>query len=281
MIFDFRLRPPYGEFSRLGIFQPEPCNAQPPLKYHARRTESAFATSMDLFFEEMRAAGIERGVIMPRATASAQETVSNVCVQALATAYPEIFVPFGGIDVSRGIAHALEELDTCVRMGFRGIAMEPGYFSPPRKADDAVLYPVYAHCEKLGLPVVLTLSLYQGPTIGYCQPASVQQVALDFPGLQIVVAHACYPWIPQIFSVAAVCRNVWLLPDLYLLNPMTPGNEMYENCLRWLDCERVLFGSAYPCYDMRQAVEDMERFNLTPAQREKLMYGNAAALLRL
>lgn len=281
MIFDFRLRPPYGEFSRLGIFRPVPCNAQPPLKYHSRRTESAFSTSMEAFFDEMREAGIGRGVVMPRATASAQENVSNECVHELAKAYPEIFVPFGGIDVSGGIARALEELDACVRMGFRGIAMEPGYFSPPRKADHATLYPVYAQCEKLGLPVVLTLSLYQGPTISYCEPATVQQVARDFPALQIVVAHACYPWIPQIFSVAAVCGNVWLLPDLYLLNPMTPGNEMYRNALRWLDCERVLFGSAYPCYDMRQAVEDMERFDLTPAQREKIMYGNAAALLRL
>ena len=41
-------------------------------------------------------------------------------------------------------------------------------------------------------------------------------VANDFPNLQIVVAHGCYPWIPMIFQVAITNKNVWLLPDIYI-----------------------------------------------------------------
>ena len=128
--------------------------------------------------------------------------------------------------------------------------------------------------------MVLTLSFFQG-TLEYSDPCTVQHVANDFPHLQIVVAHGCYPWIPMIFQVAITNRNVWLLPDIYMLNPTAPGNQMFGEAMQWLDGERILYGSAWPCYHLKQAVHDIERFRLSQEHKEKFFYKNAEKLLNI
>lgn len=280
MILDFRVRPPYGEFLNLAAFNP-PCNSKPPQMYHARRSESAHQKSMPLFLEEMREAGISRSVIMSRTLPDSGKSITNEGIREAAGAYPDLFTPFGGIDVSCGIANALAELEKCASYGFKGIVMEPGQFDPPLKVDAAQLYPIYARCEQLSLPVVLTMSFKQGPTLEYSNPAAVQNVASDFPLLQIVITHACYPWLPHIFSISLMHPNIWLIPDLYIHNPMAPGNEMFTDGVRWLDGDRLLFATSYPCYDMRQAVEDFMSMDISAEHREKMLHLNAEKLLSM
>lgn len=280
MIVDFRLRPPFKGFKNLSIFNPV-CNSVEPMAQRGTYLASAHEKSMVLFFQEMREAGVEKGVVMARNIGDKSASVSNEDVKELAAMYPDRIIPFGGIDLSSGIFSAVKELEHCISYGFHGVALEPGWNDPARLPDDAVFYPIYALCEQAGLPVVLTVSLYQGPTLEYSNPVHIQTIANDFPRLQIVVAHACYPWIPQIFNVALLHPNVWIIPDLYMHHPFTPGVEMYVNGCRWLHCERVIFGSAYPCYSMKDAVEDLRKYHFTQKEEDKIFFGNACKLLGL
>lgn len=280
MIFDFRLRPPFKGFKNLSIFNPV-CNSAGPMALRGTHTASAHEKSMELFFQEMKEAGVEKGVVMARNIGNKAASVSNEDVKELAEMYPDVIIPFGGVDLSSGVFAAVKELETCMSYGFRGVALEPGWNDPARLPDDAVFYPIYAMCEQAELPVVLTVSLYQGPTLEYSNPVHIQNIANDFPRLQIVVAHACYPWIPQIFNVAMLHPNIWLIPDLYMHNPMTPGREMYQNGCRWMNCDRIIFGSAYPCYDIRDAVEDLKNYHFTKEEEEKIFFKNACKLLKI
>ena len=276
-ILDFRIRPPYKSFKRLGIFHPI-CNQKPPQKWHGIPSKSAEELSMELFWQEADRAGIGKGVAIGRQVPDDTASVANDDIHALAMEYPDRIIPFGSLDVSRGVAAAMDELERCINMGFRGMAMEPAYCMPPRYVDANVLYPIYARCEQAKLPVVLTMSFLQG-NLDYSNPVPVQYVAKDFPGLQIVLAHGCYPWIMQAIQLCQVCRNVWLLPDIYLMNPDAPGNQIFEQAMRWLDGERILFGSAYPCYNMEQGVRDVERYGFSAAHKEKFFHANAEKLL--
>lgn len=280
MIFDFRLRPPYKGFAELSIFNPV-CNAVAPHDVNAWRSESAHRKSFPLFLEEMKEAGVDKGVVMARATSSFAASVPNDDVLALAQEYPGIFFPFGAVDVSAGILPALAEVRRCKDMGFYGVAVEPGFCDPARKADDPTLYPVYALCAELGLIAVITSSFMVGPDIDYSNPVYIQHVASDFPTLQIVVSHACYPWLMQMVNIMLLCPNIWIVPDMYMHNPSAPGHEMYGNAIRWLKGERVLYGSAYPCYDIRQAVHDFHLFELGEELTQKVMWDNAHKLLAL
>lgn len=276
-IFDFRMRPPYGSFLNLGIYSPV-CNEAMPMKTHSVPSPSAREKSLDLFWKEQDAAGITKGIAMGRLVPDDLSSVTNDDIHALAKAYPDRVVPFGGLDVSRGVAATLDELERCLELGFKGFAMEPAYCLPPRFADANVLYPIYARCEKAGVPVVLTMSVYQG-TLEHSNPVAAQRVAEDFPNLQLVLAHACYPWIPHVFNLCLVCSNVWLIPDLYMMHPYAPGNDMYAQAMRWLDGERLLFATAYPCYNIEQAVRDVKRFGFSDEHLEKFFHGNAEKLL--
>lgn len=276
-IIDFRLRPPFRHFCQLGIFSPV-CNEKAPQKWHGVPSPSAQKKSMDLFWEEMAEAGICGGVVIGRQIPDDSASVPNSDILELAEISAGKIVPFGSLDISRGVAAAMEELEECISKGFKGIALEPAYALPPRKADANVLYPIYARLEQAGLPVVLTMSFFQG-NLDYSNPEAAQRVAKDFPKLQIVLAHACYPWIPQVFNLCLIQKNIWLLPDIYMLNPDVPGNEMYGQAMRWLNGERVLFGTAYPCYNLKQAVHDVKRFGLSDDILEKFFHVNAEKLL--
>ena len=74
---------------------------------------------------------------------------------------------------------------------------------------------------------------------------------------------------------------MWLLPDIYMLNPTAPGNQMFGEAMQWLDGERILYGSAWPCSHLKQAVHDIERFHLSQEHKEKFLYKNAEKLLNI
>ena len=243
-------------------------------------SEAARKKDLDLFWKEMEDAGISKGVVIGRQVPNDAASVPNDDVLDMTREFPDKIIPFGSLDITRGVSATLDELERCIEGGIKGIAMEPAYAMPPRKADANVLYPLYARCEKTGIPMVLTLSFFQG-TLEYSDPCTVQHVANDFPHLQIVVAHGCYPWIPMIFQVAITNKNVWLLPDIYMLNPTAPGNQMFGEAMQWLDGERILYGSAWPCYHLKQAVHDIERFHLSQEHKEKFFYKNAEKLLNI
>ncbi len=279
MIFDFRMRPPYKSFCNLGIFT-SVCNESGPQKYHAIPSEAARQKNLDLFWKEMDEAGISSGVIIGRQLPDDSVSVSNDDILEMAREYPEKIIPFGSLDITRGVSQTLDELDRILELGIKGVAMEPACSMPPRKADANVLYPVYAKCEKAGIPMVLTMSFFQGD-LDFSEPSAVQHAAHDFPRLPFIIAHGAYPWTPMAYQLPIVCPNIWLLPDIYAYNPMVPGNQMFGEAMRWLDGEHILFGSCYPCYNMKQAIDDMRRFNLPPSLLEKFFYKNAMKLLKL
>lgn len=277
MIFDFRLRPPYKGFKNLSVFSPV-CNDNIPQNHHAIPSEAARKKDMNLFWKEMSEAGIFGGVAMGRMLPNDAGSVPNDDILDMSREYPGKIFPFGSVDITRGVQPTLHELDRIISAGIYGIAMEPAYAMPPRKADANVLYPIYARCESAGIPVVLTISFFQG-TLDYSDPVTVQHVAQDFPKLKIIVAHGAYPWIPQIFQLPILHDNVWLLPDIYMLNPTAPGNQMFGDAIKWLDGEHMLYGSAWPCYNLAQGIKDLDRFNMSDEHKEKFFYKNAEKVL--
>jgi predicted TIM-barrel fold metal-dependent hydrolase len=54
---------------------------------------------------------------------------------------------------------------------------------------------------------------------------------------------------------------------------------MFGDAMKWLDGERILYGSAWPCYNMKQGISDLERFNFSEEHKEKFFYKNAEKLL--
>lgn len=297
MIIDFRVRPPLPGFEKLSILGAVKGYQTFPFNFDENREiESARDMSMPKFINEMDEAGIVKGVVLPRTVPGGYGGVSNDEVAGGVAKYADRLIGFGVIDISErteydsegrptpadSIACAVQEVERAVRqLGLRGIVMEPGCMSPALKPDAARLYPVYERCSELGVPVVISQSMYLGPDLSFANPECLQHVAKDFPRGKFIIAHASYPWVLAADAVACVCENVYLIPDIYCHMPDIAGGSLFAHGIRLTHGKRFLFGSAYPVRGMKQSVEDVRNFALPEALYRRYTYDNAAELLGL
>jgi predicted TIM-barrel fold metal-dependent hydrolase len=106
----------------------------------------------------------------------------------------------------------------------------------------------------------------------------VDDVAVDFPDLQIVLAHPSFPWQDEAISVALHKRQVYI--DLSGWSPkyFPPQLVQYANTLLK---DRVLFGSDYPMITPDRWLADFEEAPFRDEVRPLVLKENAARLLGL
>ncbi len=283
-IIDFRVQPPYKSFLGIHFFRPRPSEEDPIAGNAFRKGHwpipSFEEQSIELFVGEMDEAGIDVAVAMGQQTGERGGSADNDDIASLIAQYPSRFVGFGGVDPL--VEGAVDELHRCVEdLGCRGISITPGWSDPPLYDDDVKVYPIYQACSALKVPVVLTSSHYIGADMSYSMPTHIQNVALDFPELPIIVGHGCWPWTMQACAMAMRCRNVYLMPEIYLLPPDMPGADDYVRAANSYLSHRMLFSSCYPTLTLQQAVEGLRALPLKPGSRENMLWHNGARILGL
>jgi predicted TIM-barrel fold metal-dependent hydrolase len=236
--------------------------------------------SMGLLAAEMDTLGNYLGCVSgsKRGIDRAWGWIENQDVFEMVQQYPDRFIGVGTLDASETSA-ALADLDACAtRFGFKAIAIEPGTHKDSMYADDRRLYPVYERCAELGLPVLLLAGGNAGPDISYSDPAHVERVAIDLPGLKIVVLHGAWPWVTQILHIAFRRPNVYLSADMYLT---MPGGSQYVEAINSYLSDRYLYGTSYPFGPVVGYFERFQRLGIQDRHMDKVLYQNAERLLGL
>lgn len=277
MIIDFRLRPPAGGFldtlmysagerrdgfTRTVGFEPSPAAQQ---------------QSMDLLLKEMDEAGVDKGVVVGR-LAGTLGSVSNEDVARIVRDHPRRFIGAASIDPTNRVA-ACKTISAAVANGFKAINIEPGSYPIPMYADDRRLYPIYAHCEDLGVPVIMMVGGTAGPDLSYSDPVKTDRVLTDFPTLNVVVVHGGWPWVTEILHIAFRRPNMYLSPDMYFSR--MPGWEEYVKAADSFLADRMLYASSFPFCPVRDYKQWFETLPIRPENMEKVMGGNARRLLGL
>ncbi|MYZ47598.1 amidohydrolase [Rhizobiales bacterium L72] len=238
---------------------------------------SAVQRSMPLLLEEMDRAGVAAGVVVGRLS-GLFGSVTNDDVAKIAADHPGRFVAVGSIDPTDRDG-AISEITRVAGLGFRAINIEPASYAVPMKADDRRLYPIYAHCEGIGIPVIIMAGGSAGPDLSYTEPAHLDRVAADFPELRIVVSHGGWPWVHQVLHIAYRRPNLYVSPDQYLAN--MPGMNDYVAAADGFLSDRFLYGSSYPFTPVDRYAEWFRTLPIRPESMEKVLFRNAADLLRL
>ena len=282
MIIDARVRPPFKSLKQVLAAAPgsRPPVKRSPLVSGYERPPSMVQKSLDLFMEEMDEAGVEKGILVGRQ--AGHRNVSNDDIAELRNMYPDRFpVAIAGIDGNDEKA-AIREVERTIKdMGFKGIAMDPGWSVPPLYVDDKSLYPIYSKCAELGGILYLTCSLMQGPDISYAEPARIQRVANAFPTLQIVVVHGAFPFTNEMLGVMianAPLGNLWVAPDFFQFIPGFAGAQDWVEAANHYMGDRMLYASSYPVRPIKQSLEEFRRFRYEPDVLENIMAKNAANL---
>lgn len=211
------------------------------------------------------------------------EYAGEFCAQANAQPDPPWgargrLIPFASINPF--IANQLDaELERLVKeFGFRGIKVYPPY--QHHYPNDARMYPLYAKAQELGLPVLVHTgsSVFKGTRIKYGDPLLMDDVAIDFPGLNILLAHSGRPfWYEQAFWLAR--RH----PNVYLEVSGLPGKKLLDYFPRLEElADKVVYGSDWPGNpSLARNVEAIRSLPISEAAKQAILYANAARLLSL
>ena len=214
-----------------------------------------------------------------------EEPVPNDEVLEVAAAHDDVLIPFVSIDPHKG-RRGVREARRLIAAGARGFKFHPNLqaFFPN---DRAVAYELYEVIAEARLPALFHTG-HSGMGSGmpggggirlkYSNPMYVDDVAVDFPALPIILAHPSFPWQEEAISIAMHKPEVYI--DLSGWSPkyFPPVLVQYANTVLR---DKVLFGSDYPVITPDRWLADLEQTKIKPELHPRILKDNAARLLGL
>ncbi|HXF96301.1 MAG TPA: amidohydrolase family protein [Gemmatimonadales bacterium] len=198
-----------------------------------------------------------------------------------ARADPERLLPYGGVH-PRHTRDPRGDVDRLADRGVRLLKIHPPHQLFPANAyTDGLdaLAAIYRRCEERGLPVMIHTgtSIFPGARCKYGNPLELDDVAIDFPDLRIVMAHGGRPfWTEEAFFILRRHPNVWL--DV---SGIPPG-KLLEYFPRLPEiASKVLWGTDWPSpgvRDLRRNIEQFLALPLAEEHRKAILEANALTL---
>jgi predicted TIM-barrel fold metal-dependent hydrolase len=233
--------------------------------------------TIDDTIKDMDAAGVSMSVIVAvDAEVQWGYRVSNELVAETVRKNPDRLIGFASVDPNKGDA-ARKELRRAVRDdGMRGLKLVPHLCEI--QVNEPVMYPLYEESQELGIPVLFHMGtqFHSGTKLKFCRPIDVDEVAVDFPDLKLIIAHFGWPWYEEALAVAHRNLNVYFniagwapkrIPDFvwsYMKGPVK---------------EKALLGSDYPLVSRQRIMTELADIDISNDVRERLYYKNALEVI--
>ena len=188
-------------------------------------------------------------------TARVNEYVAEYCKAA-----PDRLVPMGGVH-PRFAEDAAAEVRRAAELGVRALKIHPPHMAVAPNAYlhglDA-LRTIYEEAQRLRLPVMIHTgtSVFPGARSRVGEPMAVDDVAVDFPDLKIVLAHGGRPlWMDQAFFL------VRRFPNVYMDISSIPPRAILRYFPRLAEvAAKVLYGSDWPAPGVRSMGDNLRDF---------------------
>ena len=229
--------------------------------------------------QAMDAGGVGFGLLTAWHSPRDGALISNDEVAGWVAAHPDRFGALAAVPLDRPM-QAVRELRRCVEdLGFLGLRMLPWIWDAP--PTDRRFYPLYAACVELGVPFCTQVGL-TGPLCP-SEPGRpipyIDQVAIDFPELEIVCGHIGYPWTEEMIAVARKHEHVYIDTSAYTSKRIPP--ELIAYMKTGSGRHKVLFGSNYPMIFHDRALADLAALELEPEVAECYLHRNTERVFGL
>jgi len=211
--------------------------------------------------------------------------VPNDEVAAFAAENSDIAMAFASVDPMRGAEAVKEARRLIATGGIRGFKLHPPLmqFFP----NDKAAYPFYEVVAEAKLPVIFHTGHSGigtgmpgggGVRLKYGNPMDIDDVAVDFPDMPIIMAHPSFPWQDEAISVCLHKPQVYI--DLSGWSPkyFSPILIQYANTLLK---KKMLFGSDYPLITPDRWITDFGTIAIRDEVRPLILKENAARLFSL
>jgi uncharacterized protein len=214
-----------------------------------------------------------------------EHAATNEEIGELAAEHTDVIIPFASVHPARGRAGARIARRLIERYGFRGFKFHPSVqeFYP----NDRTAYPIYEVLAEYRLPALFHTGQNGvgsgtpgggGIRLKYSNPMFLDDVAVDFPDMPIIMAHPSFPWQDEALAIAVHKAQVYI--DLSGWSPkyFPPQLVHYANTLLR---RKVLFGTDFPLFTPQRWIADLERTEIRDEVKPDLMLHNAARLFGL
>ena len=243
----------------------------------------AMSKSPGLFLRHLDAIGIERAVLInyvaPELMGFTPEV--NRFVADYCNADPTRLIPCGSVH-PRHTENVERDMEEIVRLGIRMLKVHPPH---------QLLYPndylrgvkelevIYRVAEANGIPVMVHTgtSIFPGARNKFGDPMYVDDVAVDFPKLKILLAHGGRPlWMDTAFFLVRRHPNVFLdisgIPPKSLLEYFPRLEEI---------AAKTLFGTDWPgpgVPEIGRNLADFQQLPLSVAAKQQILQDTALTL---
>ena len=234
-------------------------------RYYRERNMAAVTFSIDVKGHE------------PRVTS--QEVAERAAANA------DAIIPFASVDPARGAEGVTAAGRLIEEYKVRGFKFHPSAqeFYP----NDRAAYPLYEVIAAAGLPALFHTGQTGagagqrgggGVRLAYSNPMYLDDVAVDFPDMPIILAHPSFPWQEEALAVATHKPQVYI--DLSGWSPkyFPPILVQYANTLLK---HKVLFGTDFPMLTPERWRRDLDQTAIRDEIKPALYKLNAARLLGL
>ena len=164
------------------------------------------------------------------------------------------------------------------RRVFKGIKIHPAWHKA--FGDDPRYEEVFKYAAENNLPILChtwSISL-TNPIQKFSVPSTLTKFALQYPNARLILAHSGgrHDGILEAIALAKSCPNVYCdcAGDIYL-------DRFTEVMVTSIGADRLLYGSDFSMMDQRIMLGVVLGADISPADKEKILYQNAAAMLNL
>jgi predicted TIM-barrel fold metal-dependent hydrolase len=229
-----------------------------------------FCRSPKLFLNHLDSIGVDRAVLINYVAPELMGFTAGVnqFVADYVKADPKRLIPCGSVH-PRHTSNVQADMEEIVRLGIRMIKIHPPH---------QLLYPndylngvkelevIYRVAEQHGIPVMVHTgtSIFPGARNKFGDPMYVDDVAVDFPKLKILLAHGGRPlWMDTAFFLVRRHPNVYLdtsgIPPKTLLKYFPRLEEI---------ASRTLFGTDWPGPGVPDIKQNLDAFRALPLSDE-------------
>lgn len=203
--------------------------------------------------------GVGRVVVLAMRFRNVGVDVSNDAVASYVRQHPDKLLGFMSVDPHE--PDPVGELERAYHtLGLKGIKMSPiyqNYHPMDKKAQE-----IYARAQKLGLPILV----HQGATfprrapLKYAMPYLLEDVALAFPDLRIVIAHLGHPWENETIVLIRKQPNLYSDISGLFYRPWQFYNSMLL-AQEYNVLHKLFFGSDWPIATPEDTVRGLRNVN--------------------
>lgn len=246
-------------------------NLQFPVEYMFKQVPKDLPTSdpVAVTLHEMDRYGIEKGLI----------GVSDETSRLALKHHPDRFIPSGSIadpnDVVGSVRAIRREHN---EFGIRATSVFPSGTFPQVPIDDPKMYPIYAACVELGIPIFVCAGV-PGPRLPFAPQdvARIDIVMFDFPDLVFVTRHGCEPWEELAVKLMLKWPNLYYSTSAFAPKYYPKAVIDYANTR---GADKVLYAGYFPMgLSLERIFRELPSVPFRDEVWPKFLSGNAARIL--